>query len=313
MSAKQTQTKRPGGEDQESEVFSAIAAFEQILEAIPNDRTSIETLTQAYEQIGDLARAKDYAIRLADVIIAESDHDAAQSLVPKLESLATGDPAAAEVVQRLKAFAGSAPGKAAAKPQPDEEKEKKDSRQPSAARQAQAAASAASVRSSFNIANELPLAWNLLKANELTQEEYSSVVQDLTEMSATDAAVTVSVLHVLHDRAFKNLPKVLVTLAGECGTPVVSLANFELQADSFSLLPRDFLIRRGVIIFDSFGGDGLAVIMNPYDKELMKEVESIAGRKCFFYLTPPAEFDAALAKINAWFDQQASPTPGKAK
>ena len=45
---------------------------------------------------------------------------------------------------------------------------------------------------SFNIANELPFAWKLLQSNEITQEEYSKLVQDLTEMSRSDAAVTVS-------------------------------------------------------------------------------------------------------------------------
>ncbi|MEI6217777.1 MAG: hypothetical protein WCP86_02660, partial [bacterium] len=62
------QEKHPTGGDQESEVWSAIAAFEQILEAIPNDRTSLAPLAHAYEQIGDLARAKDYTVRLADIV-----------------------------------------------------------------------------------------------------------------------------------------------------------------------------------------------------------------------------------------------------
>ena len=141
----------------------------------------------------------------------------------------------------------------------------------------------------------------------MTQEEYSSVVQDLTELSATDAAVTVSVLHVLHDRAFKNLSRVMTTLAKECSTPIISLSSFELQPASFSLLPIEFMIKRGVVIFDFFGDAALVVILNPYDKELMKEVEHISGRKCYFYLTAPAEFDIALGKINTWSSQKTEP------
>lgn len=302
MAAKQE--KHSGGGDQESEVWSAIAAFEQILEAIPNDRTSLETLAHAYEQIGDLARAKEYTVRLADVVMGEADQQEAQNLLPKLETYAAGDPVATEVLQRLKAFTVSA-GAPAVKPAPPSHTDDKDKNKDKDKKETRAApAPATHARSSFNIANELPLAWNLLKANELTQEEYSSVVQDLTELSATDASVTVSVLHVLHDRAFKNMSKVLTTLAKDCSTPIISLANFDLQQEAYALLPMDFMIKRGVIIFDFFGDSALAVVLNPYDKELMKEVEALAGRKCFFYLTPPAEFDAAIAKINTAQDQK---------
>jgi hypothetical protein len=294
------QEKHPTGGDQESEVWSAIAAFEQILEAIPNDRTSLATLAHAYEQIGDLARAKDYTVRLADIVLGEADHQEAKNILPKLALYAVGDAAAEEALKRLQAFvetAGDVPGDA-----PRAEGKEKDKKESRAVVQSPAAKATASGRTSFNIANELPLAWNLLKANELTQEEYSNVVQDLTELFSTDAAVTVSVLHVLHDRSFKNLPKVLARLAKDCGTPIIAISNFELQPEAFSLLPLDFIVKRGVVLFDFFGDAALAVILNPYDKELMKDVEHIAGRKCFFYLTPPAEFDHAVGKLRAWFE-----------
>lgn len=300
------QDKQPEGGDPESEVWSAIAAFEQILEAIPNDRTSLETLAHAYEQIGDMARAKDYTIRLVEVVLSELDQQEARNLLPKFEQFAAGDPVATELLQRLRVFVTSAASAtavkavaaatAAAARQEEKEKEKKEHGPVTLS------SAAAHARSSFNIANELPLAWNLLKANELTQEEYSNVVQDLTELSATDASVTVSVLHVLHDRSFKNISRVLTMLAKECSTPIISLTSFDLQPDAYSLLPLDFMVKRGVIIFDFFGDAALAVVLNPYDKELMKDVETVAGRKCFFYLTPPAEFDVAINKINASSD-----------
>jgi len=298
------QDKQSAGGDQESEVWSAIAAFEQILEAIPNDRTSLETLAHAYEQIGDLARARDYTVRLADVVLDEADQQEARNVLPKLELFAAGDPAATELLQRLRTFvtaSATAPAvkAVAAAPARQEEKEKERKGQSSVS----LVSEASRARSSFNIANELPLAWNLLKANELTQEEYSSVVQDLTELSSTDASVTVSILHVLHDRSFKNISRVLTMLAKECSTPIISLTSFDLQPEAYSLLPLDFMVKRGVIIFDFFGDAALAVVMNPYDKELMKDVETIAGRRCFFYLTPPAEFDIAISKIKTSRDQ----------
>ncbi|MFH0878873.1 MAG: hypothetical protein V2A34_04100, partial [Lentisphaerota bacterium] len=72
----------------ESEVWNAIAAFEQILEAIPNDRVALETLFEAYEQIGDKTRAMDYLLKLATSIAEESDVDAAPDIIQKLNKYA---------------------------------------------------------------------------------------------------------------------------------------------------------------------------------------------------------------------------------
>ena len=57
----------------EEEIWSAISAFEQILEAMPNDRASLEALAHAYEQIGDQTRGLDYLIRLTQVVLEEGD------------------------------------------------------------------------------------------------------------------------------------------------------------------------------------------------------------------------------------------------
>ena len=282
------------GKDQEAEVWSAIAAFEQILEAIPNDRTSLETLAHAYEQIGDLTRAKDYLVRLADVVIAESDSETAGGIREKLTNLAADDADAKSALSRIETFLAATP-----KPAPAENESKPDiaAATPVSEQRPRAPQKNAKELGSFNIANELPFAWKLLQSNEITQEEYSKLVQDLTEMSRSDAAVTVSVLHVLNDRGFKNLNKVITSAAKDCRTPPVSLASFDLQPSAFLLLPLDYMIKRGVIPFDLIGNDVLCVIMNPYDKDLMKEVETVTERKCHFFVTTPSEFDTAIDRI----------------
>ena len=45
------------------------------------------------------------------------------------------------------------------------------------------------------------------------------------------------------------------------------------------------------------GSHALAVVMNPYDAGLRREVEKLAGRPCDFYLTHAGEFDRALERI----------------
>jgi len=64
----------------DEEVWQAINAFEQIIEALPRDRASLEALSHAYEQVGDTAKEAEYLNRLAKVLIDEEDADAAARL-----------------------------------------------------------------------------------------------------------------------------------------------------------------------------------------------------------------------------------------
>lgn len=285
--------KKESKQDVEEEVLNAISAFEQILEAMPNDRASLEALAHAYEQINDHARAKDYMLRLGNVLVEEADVEATQELLKKIEPYAEEDPETQELIVRIKKLTseqimGATPGEAEVQ-----------------IRKPQVKADEV-VSMSFNIADELSFAWNLLEAKELTQEEYASVVQDLTEMSAGDSFAAISVLHVLEARGFKNLEKIIAFVSKECDTPVISLTSFEVQPKAISILPMDFVVRRGVLLFELVGKDGLAVVMNPYDKQLRKDVETLAERKCHFYTTLPSEFDRTLEKITEVLAEKAS-------
>ena len=88
--------------DGDGHVWSAIRAFEQILDAIPNDRASLEALSNTYEQIGDLAKAKPYMLRLANVLMEEGDVEETRALIPHVTKYATDDPTAQKVLSRMK-------------------------------------------------------------------------------------------------------------------------------------------------------------------------------------------------------------------
>lgn len=275
----------------EEEVWNAISAFEQILEAIPNDRASLEALCHAYGQIGDQTQAKDYLIRLGNVLVDEADIEAARQLLEKIKEYSDKDPLARELAVRIE--------KLTLKPEvgPSETEAEPWRAKGGPGERA---------RTGFNIAEELSFAWNLMEAKELTQEEYAGVVQDLTDMSAADSATTVSVLHVLEGRRFKNLEKIICFVSKECGTPSISLAGFDFQPEAVSILPMDFMVRRGALVFELFGKDALVVVMNPYDKQLRKDVKALAGRNCHFFVTMPSEFDGALEKIPEILGRKAS-------
>lgn len=273
----------------EGEILNAIAAFEAILEAMPTDRSALETLLMAYEQIGDFAKASSYLKRYANVLIDEADAAAAATIVEKLVALAESDAEAKDLLERLQILADEAPAGLL------------DDHAVSSGGPAPAEVGSttvpAGVRTTFNMNEELSFAYNLREAKQLTEEEYSSVMKDLTEMSSVDSNTTVSVLHVLESRQFKNLEKIIAHVAKDCSTPVVTLSGFDLKPEELNLLPWNFMTGRGALIFELIGKTALIVVMNPYDQEIRTDVQKILNRPCYFYMALPSEFDKALATL----------------
>ncbi len=263
----------PSDSGAEAEIWNAIAAFEKILEALPSDHVSLETLADAYEKVGDHTRAKDYTLRLAKVLMDEGDEDAVHDLRQKILSFDQNDPQVKKILARLRNLE---PEKVRALVR-DEESER--------------------TRPAGNIAGEITFAWNLLQAKKLTQDDYNNIVHDLSENSSKKSEVPVSTLHVLHDRHFSAINEVLAFVAAACNTPIVALSNFEIQPNVAALLPVDVIIKRGALIFELMGDDALVGILNPYDTQLPTDIEDLTGKTCHCFLVAPEDFDNALAKI----------------
>ena len=282
-------SKNPGKQekdDLEAEIWGAIAAFERILEAFPTDRASLEALAHAYEQVGDHSRAQEYTVRLAMVVLEEGDAETARSLLDRIRQVAGTDPAAKSILPRLEELAAAQPPVATPAPVPGGTPEVPARPKPRE-----------TIRRTSGIADELTFAWDLLQANELTQEQYAEVVQDLTELSSSEKVSTISLLHVIQDRAVGDLSRVLAFASKKTGLPVISLAGFELSEEATSLVPFEFMVRRGVVVFELLGSEALAAVVNAYDRQLPRELESLTGHKCHLFLALPADFDAAIAKI----------------
>jgi hypothetical protein len=281
----------PPREDLESQVWNAIAAFEQIVQALPNDRVSLDALSHAYEQVGDLTRAREYLVRLAHVVVEESDREAAETLRERLARFAAADPAAKQAEDRVgQLLSLTRPGEAVPG-QPD----------PLAV-----AAAEAELPGSI-VAAELSFAWHLLQAGEVTQDEYAALAQDLSEIAAAKSAVTISVLHVMHDRAFRNLERVVTFAARDSHMPLIPLTSFEIPEATLALLPLDFMERNGAVVFELLGTDALAAVLNPFNKPLQTRIEAVVRRKCHFFLALPADFDVIVEKLR---DRIAKPAEG---
>jgi hypothetical protein len=274
--------------ESETEVWNAIAAFEAILEAMPDDRSSLETLTHAYEHIGDRARALEYLLRLGEIVAREQDAESAVPLIEKLISYGTSNAQVSAVVEILRPLAAQAqgvPSETEEVPVVVEEPEPPAFQPPS------------HVPVKFRVADELSFAWKLFEAGEISQEEYSSVAHDLAELSVDGHLSTVSVLHVLEHRAYAGMERVMGYVSRESKTPLVSLLAFELQPEAAKLLSPEFIIRRGAIVFGMIKDDAMVVVMNPFDRSLRTDIAKATGRKCHFFMALPKEFDAAVASL----------------
>lgn len=284
-------------EDLESRVWNAIAAFEQIVETIPDDKVSLEALSHAYEQVGDLSRAREYLTRLVNVVLDAGDRDAAELLRERVARISDTDPIARVTLARIDSFlaAGTPPVKEFSITTEQHEAESRMVEE--------------SERRSSHVAAELSFAWTLFQAGELSQEEYALVAQDLSTISSNSALVTVSVLHTLHDRANRNLERVLAFTARDSGVPVIPLALFDVQEAVFSMIPREFMVRYGVMAFEMMGADVLVVLLNPYNKSLREKAESLTNRRCHYFMALPADFDAMIERLSRKEPTKAEGTP----
>ena len=271
--------------DSESEVWQAISAFEQILEVMPDDRSSLETLSHAYEHVGDRARALDYLLRLAAVVVAEKDGETAPHVLERLAEYGEADEQVRSMIQQLKAL------------QPEDEQADADSAaEPD--EQAQPKKPKDAPRA-FRVTDELALAWKLLEAGEISQEDYSQLAQDLAELSTDSHMSTVSVLHVLDTKNYAGLERVMGYISRDTKTPIVSVQSFDVSAELAGLLPMTYMVQHGVIIFGSLMDDLLVAIMNPGNQPLRDDVIARTGQHCHFFMTPPHEFDALITSLKS--------------
>lgn len=251
----------------------SIAMLEQILEVMPQDVEAIKALYNAYAQGGHSDRAFSYLGRLVEVVLGGEDPEVVSFVrqeLPRYEDEFPSEVAAQ--IARLRTMASDGGGAASS---PTE----------------------APVHEEIDIAEELALAWRLYEEEQLTQEEYSSVIHDLTEVSSRDVEVPVTVLHVLNDRGFTQMNRVMSHISSRAGVPYVNLASYELNESLAGVMPLRVSIRDGAIPFSFLGNDLLIGVLNPFNSAVQEKVESLTGHRCHAYLVGPDEYDAALARL----------------
>ena len=87
-------------EHADSKLLEGIAYFEKMLKVMPGDRTTLEFLSVAYEQLGDLEKQRVALIQLAESLLREKDYEAADAIGERLAVFAEAD--AQDMVRRTR-------------------------------------------------------------------------------------------------------------------------------------------------------------------------------------------------------------------
>lgn len=266
------------------EALLALAEFEKILEIMPDDQGSLEAAIHAAEIAGDLEHELTHRMSLAQLLILRGDDAIARSHLEVLraakdnirvaEWLSVYDTATADIETTAAATEPIEPLQPAIRePILDD--------------------------GPVDIAEEIDFAWHLLEQKQINEEDYKSLVEDLTEMSTSQNGGTVSVLHALESRHHKSLDNLLMYCASQTRTPYINLSDFAMRAELVPLLPEAFIRRRGAMVFDVLGRELLVAVLNPFNKGLREEIERRTGFPCHYYLSRASEFDIAATRLKA--------------
>lgn len=255
------------------ELQQTVAMLEQILEVMPDDLFTLRALYETALKLELPEKAFEVLKRLDDGARAANNGEMMGFVLNQYDSVADAIPEVRKRIERLqelKLVTDMMGGINPLKPSPGR---------------------------TLGIDSEMALAWELFQDEQLSQEEYSNVLHDLTEMSSRQLSVPLTVLHILHDRNFSRFDRLMTYLCQKSGVPIIVLSQFEEREGLREVLPLEFISRHGAIPFAQVGNDLLLAVLNPMDKDLIRRAGELSGRRCHAYLVAPQDYDQRLAQI----------------
>lgn len=276
--AEENENKAPAAEATpkfDARLAEGVAYFEQMLEIMPEDRTTLEFLVVAYDQLDQHEKGQKSLVALTKLLIKEGDLAALTGLLPRLEA---SDYAPAKALF-LKVSTLTAPA-------PDLTPEK-----PKALTDSERAALA----TQDAVETERALLGMLRENAVIDEAQEGQIVQQL-EASPTDGRIfLISALQILEKENLPAFERATEFLADQYGTPPIPLAAFEPNKGYFGAYPSELVRMRGFVPFAKLGDLMLIATLNPADERLKAEIEKVGP--CRFYLGDPSAAEAALAKI----------------
>ena len=258
----------------DARLAEGVAYFEQMLEIMPDDRTTLEFLVVAYDMLGEHEKGQKTLVSLAKLLLKENDVEALKGLLPRLEA---SDYAPAKALY-LKVSTLTAPAPDLTPEQPKELTEKEKT--------ALAAQEA--------VSSERALLMLLRDAGIIAESDFGVFVGHLVIPNVEGRIFLISALQILKNENPSLYEKSVAYLADHFNTPPIPLAAFDPPAMNFNGYSKRIMRLRGVVPFAKLGNTMLIAMLNPADAALKAELE--AAGPCRLYLANPADVETALDK-----------------
>ena len=286
-------------EQANSKLLEGIAYFEKMLKVMPGDRTTLEFLSVAYEQLGDVEKQRTSLIQLAEALLREKDYDAADAIGERLAGFAETD--AQDMVRRIKSVrnpvqlkavvrpgASAPPRRAVVRPEGVKPKPASDEGGVSLAQVVMSAVKA-----------EAALIRDLYAKNVVDASAAEVVQRHLGGLPEATRPFLVSALAILEKESGGMGEKAAVYMADAASAPPIPLQAFMPSAALVKQLPEEIVRVRGAVPFGRLGDTLLVAVLNPLDTAFHAEVERLAGCPCRFFLADPHTTEDFLEKYFA--------------
>ena len=261
MSETENQTLNP-------KLAQGISYFEEVLQLMPNDRSALEFLAVAYEQIGRQDKRSHVVALLTDVLIAENDTECLKNIKPTLKDINT--PETLSALRKIDLALEKSP-----KAVP-----------PAASSQVFQTERLAAIKAEMELLN-------FLQSHHIVSDETAKIVESsLYDLLSQQDSILISALAFIKNENPTEGEAALAALADAVHLPPVPIAASLAANKDLPSLP-DNLARRGVRPFAELGDTLLVAILNPLDEQLRKDISTVAGKPCQFFLADPSEMESA--------------------
>ena len=268
--------------DDNARLLEGIAYFEKMLKLMPGDRTTLEFLSVAYEQIGDAEKLRAALIQLAGALLQERDQAPAEAIGARLA--AYPDAEAQAMAKRVReTFHGPEVEAPSARPAGADEPLGEDVPVARAILEA--------------VKAEAALIRFLSTRNIVDPVAAEAVQKHLGGLPEATRPFLVSALSILYKESTSTAERAAAFIADSTGTPPVPLDAFTPSPDLLKLLPENLIRVRGVVPFAKLGDLLLVAMLNPADEAFRHEVERRAGCRCQFFLAHPLMAEEFLEKL----------------
>lgn len=284
--------------ESDPKIYEAIQFFEQMLQTMPADRSTLEFLALAYEQTDQQDRRRDILIRLADTLLAEEDFENATIIAAHLKSFTDYLPAclAAErvdtVAQAHRTPQDAEPESAATVPQEEKVAVSDVVAQPARTFDDDIHALTHTASSA-----EMDLVWLWIDNEIIPKDICMDVLHVLTDRPTTNEPMLVSALAIVDELHPELTDTIMEAMQRLAEAPIIPLDLFDIIPDVLTLLPRPFMQIRGVLPFATMANDMLVATLNPLSAELKQEIEARCARQCHLYLIHPKTWNDLREKL----------------